>query len=66
MHGIKVTFLTNFLTGKPLRDSFLLFTSDIFPESYRREKNCASAKTEGGYTDRSAVSACGAFRKTRE
>jgi hypothetical protein len=39
MHGIKVTFLTNFLTGKPLRDSFLLFTSDIFPESYRDEQN---------------------------
>ena len=23
------------MTGKPLRDSFILFTSDIFPESYR-------------------------------
>ena len=26
------------MTGKPLRDSFILFTSDIFPESYRRAR----------------------------
>ena len=38
----------------------------VAPQRHSREKNCASAKTEGGYTDRSAVSACGAFRKIRE